>query len=70
MIDKDLLGDCLTGLDFPADVNAIVEQSEANDCPHGIVSQLQSSPSRTYGSRDELLCRLGDTDACHPHAGA
>ena len=70
MIDKDLLGDCLTGLDFPADVHTIVERSEANDCPQGIVSQLQSSPSRTYGSRDELLCRLGDTDACHLHAVA
>ena len=28
MIDKDLLSDCLTGLDFPADVHRIVEQSE------------------------------------------
>ena len=48
MIDNELIGDCLAGLDFPADVNRIVEQSEANDCPRGIVSQLQSSPSRTY----------------------
>ena len=65
MIDKELIGDCLTGLSFPADVHAIVEQSEANDCPKDVVSQLQSSPSRTYGSRDELLCRLGDVDSCH-----
>ena len=41
MIDKDLLADCLTGLDFPADVHTIVEQSEKNDCPHSMVSQLQ-----------------------------
>ncbi len=65
MIDKHVLRDCVTGLDFPADVHAVVEQSEANDCPQAVVSQLQSSPSRTFGSRDELLCRLGDIDACH-----
>ena len=47
MIDRDSIGDCLTGLDFPADVHTVVEQSEVNDCPRGIVSQLQSSPSRT-----------------------
>jgi len=70
MIDKNLLIDCLTGLDFPADVHTIVERSEANDCPQSMVSQLQSSPSRTYGSRDELLCRLGDLDSCHLHAVA
>ena len=69
MIDKELIGDCLTGLIFPADVQ-VVEQSEANDCPQGIVWQFQSSPSRTYGSRDELLCPLGDTDSCHLHAVA
>jgi Protein of unknown function (DUF2795) len=67
MTKKDLLGDCVTGLDFPADVHAVVEQAEANDCPQSVVSQLQSSPSRTFGSRDELLCRLGDSDACHLH---
>jgi hypothetical protein len=65
MIDKDLLTDCLTGIDYPADVNTIVEQAEKNDCSHSMVSQLQVSPSRTFSSRDELLCRLGDTDACH-----
>jgi hypothetical protein len=65
MIDKELLLDCITGLDFPADVHTIVEQSEANDCPHSMVSQLESSPSRTFSSRDELLCRLGDVEACH-----
>ncbi len=65
MIDKELLLDCITGLDFPADVHTIVEQSEANDCPFSVVSQLESSPSRTFSSRDELLCRLGDVEACH-----
>jgi hypothetical protein len=65
MIDTELLKDCVTGLDFPADVHRVVEQSEANDCPFSVVSQLQSSPNRTFGSRDELLCRLGDVDACH-----
>jgi Protein of unknown function (DUF2795) len=70
MVDKELLIDCVTGLDFPANVQTIVEKSEANDCPQGIVSQLQSSPSRTYGSRDELLCRLGDMDSCHLRAVA
>jgi hypothetical protein len=65
MIDKNLLSDCVSGLDFPADVHSVVEQAEANDCPYSMVSQLQSSPSRTFSSRDELLCRLGDTDSCH-----
>ena len=65
MIDKDLLSDCIAGLDFPADVHTVVEQSERNDCPHSVVSHLQVSPSRTFSSRDELLCRLGDTDSCH-----
>jgi hypothetical protein len=65
MIDKNLLGDCVSGLDFPADVHTVVEQAEANDCPFSVVSQLQSSPNRTFSSRDELFCRLGDTDSCH-----
>jgi hypothetical protein len=65
MIDKELLGDCLTGLEFPADVTTIVEQADRNDCPRSVVSQLQSSPSRTFSSRDELLCRLGDVESCH-----
>jgi len=29
-----------------------------------VVSQLQSSPSRTYSSLPELLCRLGDYSSC------
>jgi hypothetical protein len=65
MIDKNLLSDCVSGLDFPGDVHSVVEQAEANDCPYSMVSQLQSLPSRTFSSRDELLCRLGDTDSCH-----
>ncbi len=65
MTNQELLHDCTTGLDFPADVHTIVEQAERNDCPFSVVSQLESSPNRTYGSRDELLCRLGDIDACH-----
>jgi len=65
MVDKELLGDCLAGLDFPADVHSIAEQAERNDCPFSVVSQLQSSPSRTFSSRDELLCRLGDVESCH-----
>jgi hypothetical protein len=65
MIDKELLSDCIAGLDFPADVHTIVEQAGVNDCPYSMVSQLQSSPNRTFSSRDELLCRLGDVEACH-----
>ena len=65
MIDKVLIGDCLTGLDFPADGHTIVEQADRNDCPYSVVSQLQSSPSRTFSSRDELLCSLGDVESCH-----
>ena len=65
MIDTELLKDCVTGLDYPADVRTIIEQSDANDCPYSVVSPLQSSPHRTFHSRDELLCRLGDVAACH-----
>jgi hypothetical protein len=65
MVDKQALEDCLAGLDYPADVHTIVEHAESNGCPHSIVSQMQSSPDRTFSSHDELLCRLGDTDACH-----
>jgi hypothetical protein len=64
MIDMELMGDCLSGLDFPADVNRVTEQAERNGCPRSVVSQLQSSPSRTYSSRSELLCRLGDPASC------
>jgi hypothetical protein len=65
MIDTALLSDCLTGLEFPADVHTIVDKAGANDCPYSMISQLESSPNRTYSSRDELLCRLGDAEACH-----
>ena len=64
MIDMELIGACLDELDFPADVNAVTEQAERNGCPRSVVSQLQSSPSRTYSSLPELLCRLGDYSSC------
>lgn len=65
MIDTDTIKACISGLEFPADVHDVVDQSEANGCPKSIVSQLQSSPNRTFSSQDELLCRLGDTQYCH-----
>ncbi len=64
MIDMELMDDCLSGVGFPADITSVTEQAERNGCPRSVVSQLQSSPSRTFGSRDELLCRLGDVAAC------
>jgi hypothetical protein len=64
MIDTELMDDCLSGIDFPADVHSVTEGAERNGCPRSVVSQLQSSPSRTYSSRDELLCRLGDPSSC------
>jgi hypothetical protein len=65
MIDTDTLKACVAGLEYPADVHDAVDQSEANGCPRSMVSQLQSSPNRTFSSPDELLCRLGDIDSCH-----
>ncbi len=65
MIDTDTFKACIQGLEFPADVHDVVERSEENGCPKSIVSQVQSSPNRTFSSRDELLCRLGDTQYCH-----
>jgi hypothetical protein len=64
MIDMELMGACLSGIDYPADVNSVTEQAERNGCPRSILSQLESQPSRTYSSRDELLCRLGDPSSC------
>jgi hypothetical protein len=64
MIDLESMSDCLSGLHFPADVTSVSEQAERNDCPRSVVSQLQSQPSRTYSSREELLCRLGDPTSC------
>jgi len=64
MIDMELMDHCLNGVGFPADVTSVTEQAERNGCPRSVVSQLQSSPSRTYSSRAELLCRLGDPSSC------
>ncbi len=64
MIDMELMGDCLSGIGFPADVHSVTEGAERNGCPRGVVSQLQSQPDRTYSSRAELLCRLGDPASC------
>jgi len=65
MIDTETLNACVSGLDFPADVHDVVDQSEVNGCPQSIVAQMASSPIRTFSSRDELFCRLGDTRSCH-----
>ncbi len=65
MVDKSTLDTCLQGISFPADGNVIVDCASANSCPHDVISQVQSMPSRTYGSEEELLCRLGNTDSCH-----
>ena len=64
MIDMELMGDCLDGIDYPADVTSVTDGAERNGCPRSVVSQLQSQPSRTYSSRAELLCRLGDPSSC------
>jgi hypothetical protein len=64
MIEMELMDDCLSGIDFPADVTSVTEGAELNGCPRSVVSQLQSQPSRTYSSRAELLCRLGDPTSC------
>ena len=65
MVDKSTLDGCLHGISFPADNTTIVESASSNHCPQDIISQVESMPSRTYGSEDELLCRLGNTEYCH-----
>jgi hypothetical protein len=64
MIDMELMGDCLDGIAFPADVHSVTEGAERNGCPRSVVSQLQSSQDLTYSSRAELYCRLGDYTSC------
>jgi hypothetical protein len=65
MVDKSTLDSCLSGIIFPADGNVIVDCSSGNHCPPEVIAQVESLPSRTYGSEDELLCRLGNTEYCH-----
>ena len=65
MVDKSTLDSCLKGISFPADGNVIVDCSSANSCPREVISQVQAMPSRTYGSEEELLCRLGNSEYCY-----
>lgn len=64
MVDKGTMDACLQGISFPADGHEIVECAGGNACPRDVISQIQSMPSRTYGSERELLCRLGNSDYC------
>lgn len=64
MVDKSTLDTCLTGISFPVDANVIVDCASGNDCPDEVVSQVQSLPSRTFSSEEELLCRLGNHEYC------
>jgi hypothetical protein len=64
MVDKSTLDRCLTDMTFPADGHTIVECASGNSCPRDVISQVQAMPSRTYGSEEELLCRLGNSDCC------
>jgi hypothetical protein len=64
MVDKTTLDKCMSGISFPADGHTIVECASGNSCPRDVISQVQAMPSRTYGSEEELLCRLGNSDYC------
>jgi hypothetical protein len=64
MIDKSTLDRCLSGISFPADGHKIVDCASGNSCPLDVISQVQAMPSRTYGSEEELLCRLGEASYC------
>jgi hypothetical protein len=64
MIDKSTLDACLQGIHFPAKGDELVDCASGNDCPRDVISQIQAMPSRTYGSEDELLCRLGNINYC------
>ncbi len=64
MIDKSTLDACLKGISFPAGGHEIVECASGNSCPRDVISQVQAMPSRTYGSENELLCRLGSSSYC------
>ena len=39
--------------------------AEGNECPRDVISQLRSTPSCTFSSKDELYFRLGDEQSCH-----
>jgi hypothetical protein len=65
MVDKSTLDACLKDISFPADGRTIVECAEGNSCPRDILSQVQTMPPLTFGSEDDLLCRLGNTEYCH-----
>ena len=65
MVDKSTLDNCLQGISFPADGHVIVDCASGNSCPRDVMAHMQSLPSRTYGSEEELLCRLGNSEYCH-----
>jgi hypothetical protein len=65
MVDKSTLDACLKDISFPADGQTIVECAEGNSCPSDVLSRVQSLPPLTFGSEDDLLCRLGNTEYCH-----
>ncbi len=65
MVDKSTLDACLRGIHFPVDGPTLVDCASGNHCPPDVLSQVESLPSRTFTSEDELLCRLGNTEYCH-----
>ncbi|NLE22577.1 MAG: DUF2795 domain-containing protein [Actinobacteria bacterium] len=64
MVDMSTLDPCLEGISFPADVHTIVECAEGNLCPREVISEVAQVSDRTFSSKDELLCSLGNPEYC------
>ena len=64
MVDKQTLDRCLEGITFPASGQEIVECAQANQCSSDVLSKVSDTPGHRYGSEDELLCDLGNTQYC------
>jgi hypothetical protein len=65
MVDKSTVDSCLQGISLPADGHEIVDCASGNGCPPDVISQIASLQSRTYGSKEELLCKLGNSEYCY-----
>jgi Protein of unknown function (DUF2795) len=61
MIDRDTVHNCLKGIQFPADAEAVGERAMDNSdsCPSEIVAELRQLPSQLYRSETEVATKAG-----------
>ncbi|HTX67726.1 MAG TPA: hypothetical protein VMH50_01065 [Thermoleophilia bacterium] len=64
MTDTTKLEACFRDISFPADGRTVAECAEGNLCPRDVVAEVRQRSSQTFLSEAELLCVLGDRDAC------